>query len=225
MGLPLCSGSVLSSSRFWPLVPGEKILGLDCLRRQAARALPEDFCELVVKASWLNPLRIRYRWTRHFAPSVEKWRRHPPTICRPSDSCRRRLSATAPPDFASSKPLSTLWFACARLSQPRLPDSRPGVSATLTIVAFETTEAGGGLRQQNLTARLEGSSFISRTVAHRRVDRRYITRPQDAKRLFATVICCIAKALRRAIYRNGRRSDNRGHLIQTPPMPTASFRA
>ena len=39
----------------------------------------------------------------------------------------------SPPVLASPKPLSTLLrrFACARLSQPCLPESCPGVSATL----------------------------------------------------------------------------------------------
>src|SRR5712664_1856965 len=44
-----------------------------------------------------------------------------------------------PPVLASSNPLSTLHrrFAFARLSQPCLPESRPGVSATLTTIAFD----------------------------------------------------------------------------------------
>src|SRR6516164_3014142 len=41
--------------------------------------------------------------------------------------------------FATPKPLSTLLrrFACARLSQPCLPESCPGVSATLATTAFD----------------------------------------------------------------------------------------
>jgi hypothetical protein len=41
--------------------------------------------------------------------------------------------------LTSSNPLSTLHrrFACARLSQPCLPESCPGVSATLTTIAFD----------------------------------------------------------------------------------------
>ncbi|MEA2920026.1 MAG: hypothetical protein QOJ15_12107 [Bradyrhizobium sp.] len=44
-----------------------------------------------------------------------------------------------PPVLTSSNPLSTLHrrFAYARLSQPCLPESRPGVSATLTTIAFD----------------------------------------------------------------------------------------
>jgi hypothetical protein len=42
------------------------------------------------------------------------------------------------PVLASPKPLSTLLrrFACARLSRPRLPESCPGISATLATTAF-----------------------------------------------------------------------------------------
>jgi hypothetical protein len=41
--------------------------------------------------------------------------------------------------LTSSNPLSTLHrrFACARLSQPCLPESCPGVSATFTTIAFD----------------------------------------------------------------------------------------
>src|SRR5262249_62314759 len=43
--------------------------------------------------------------------------------------------------LTSSNPLSTLHrrFACARLSQPCLPESCPGVSATLTTIAFDNS--------------------------------------------------------------------------------------
>src|SRR6266481_4967428 len=46
-----------------------------------------------------------------------------------------------PPILTSSNPLSTLHrrFACARLSQPCLPESCPGVSATLTTIAFDNS--------------------------------------------------------------------------------------
>src|ERR1700722_6054762 len=45
----------------------------------------------------------------------------------------------SPPVLTSPNPLSTLLqrFACARLSRPCLPESRPGVSATLTTTAFD----------------------------------------------------------------------------------------
>src|SRR6185312_8584333 len=44
-----------------------------------------------------------------------------------------------PPVLTSSNRLSTLLqrFACARLSRPCLPESRSGVSATLTTTAFD----------------------------------------------------------------------------------------
>src|SRR5712671_7427123 len=44
-----------------------------------------------------------------------------------------------PPVLTSPNPLSTLHrrFACARLSQPCLPESCPGVSATFTTIAFD----------------------------------------------------------------------------------------
>src|SRR6516164_7783177 len=46
-----------------------------------------------------------------------------------------------PPVLTSSNPLSTLHrrFACARLSQPCLPESCPGVSAALTTIAFDNS--------------------------------------------------------------------------------------
>src|SRR6516164_6885935 len=52
-----------------------------------------------------------------------------------------------PPVLTSPNPLSTLLqrFACARLSRPCLPESRPGVSATLTTTLL-TVAACGGLR-------------------------------------------------------------------------------
>src|SRR5262249_27633667 len=56
--------------------------------------------------------------------------RHPPNLSRRKGH---------PPVLASPKPLSTLLrrFACARLSRPCLPESRPGVSATLTTTALD----------------------------------------------------------------------------------------
>src|SRR6266478_6037628 len=56
--------------------------------------------------------------------------RHPPSSSR---------SKGHPPVLASPKPLSTLLrrFACARLSQPCLPESCPGVSATLATTTFD----------------------------------------------------------------------------------------
>jgi hypothetical protein len=53
------------------------------------------------------------------------------------------LTHIIPPVLASSNPLSTLHqrFACARLSQPCLPESCPDVSATFTTVAFDDSIA------------------------------------------------------------------------------------
>jgi hypothetical protein len=50
-----------------------------------------------------------------------------------------------PPVLTSPNPLSTLHrrFACARLSQPCLPESCPGVSATLTTTAFDDSSLRG----------------------------------------------------------------------------------
>jgi len=58
---------------------GEKIrdLGLYGLSQQRARPLPQDFGELIVKGSWLNQLE-HVTWTRHIAPSMEKWRLQAP---------------------------------------------------------------------------------------------------------------------------------------------------
>ncbi len=52
---------------------GEKIrdLGLDRLRQQRARPLPQDFGELIVKASWLNQL--EHVIVRH-GISLLRWR-------------------------------------------------------------------------------------------------------------------------------------------------------
>ncbi len=54
---------------------------------------------------------------------------------QPPNSSRRKGH---PPVLTSSNPLSTLHqrFACARLSGPYLPGSRPDVSATLTTIAL-----------------------------------------------------------------------------------------
>src|SRR5258705_7229947 len=78
-----------------------------------------------------------------------------------------------PPVLASPNPLSTLLqrFACARLSRPCLPESRPGVSATLTTTAFDRSSLRW-LGIGDLITEPEGPSFISRTVAHHRLDRR-----------------------------------------------------
>ena len=78
-----------------------------------------------------------------------------------------------PPVLTSPNPLSTLQkqFACARLSRPCLPGSRPDVSATLTTMAFGHSSLRW-LGISDLIAEPEGPSFISRTVTYRRLDRR-----------------------------------------------------
>src|SRR5262245_18410051 len=75
--------------------------------------------------------------------------------------------------LTSPNPLSTLLqqFACARLSQPCLCRvHRSDVSASLTTT-FDRSSLRW-LEISDLIADLEGPSFISRTVAHRRLDRR-----------------------------------------------------
>jgi hypothetical protein len=51
-------------------------------------------------------------------------------------------------------------------------DHCPGVSATLTTTAFDRSNSRW-LGISDLIAEPEGPTFISRTVTHRRVDRRY----------------------------------------------------
>ncbi len=89
---------------------------------------------------------------------------HPPSLSRKMGQH---------PVLTSSNPLSTLHrrFACARLSQSCLPESVPAFPQR-SPPSLLTTAACGGLRSTPI-ADLEGPSFISRTVAHRRVDRRY----------------------------------------------------
>ena len=81
---------------------------------------------------------------RRFSRSIRKpgrASRHLHAGCR-SGSIRHPPSRSRrkghPPVLTSPNPLSTLlqWFACARLSRPCLPESCPGVSATLTTTAF-----------------------------------------------------------------------------------------
>ncbi len=103
----------------------------------------------------------------------------PPTCRMPSGQPSGQLPNLSrekcqSPVLASSKLLSTLqqWFACARLSQPCLPGS--------SSRRFRNAHHHRSLRQQlavawdrSLTTEPEGPSFISRTVTHRRLDRRY----------------------------------------------------
>jgi hypothetical protein len=60
--------------------------------------------------------------------------------------------------------LASLDLACR--------DHRPDVSATFTTIAFDDSSLRW-LGISDLIAEPEGPTFISRTVTHRRVDRRY----------------------------------------------------
>src|ERR1019366_4365372 len=104
----LCSASVLSSSRFWPL-------------------------ETSLFASEQQVLTFHTRAWLNFAPPTCRMPLGQASGFRRVDP-RGRVS----PLLASSNRFSTRHqrFACARLSQPCLPESCPGVSATLTTVAF-----------------------------------------------------------------------------------------
>src|SRR6266853_2380339 len=106
---PLVGASVLSASRFEPLVP-------------FPLASPARFSRSVQEPDRAS----RRLHAGHHSGSL----RHPPS------SSRRKGH---PPVLASPKPLSTLLrrFACARLSRPCLPESCPGVSATLATTAFD----------------------------------------------------------------------------------------
>src|SRR5215471_6106549 len=80
----------------------EKIsdLGLYGFGQQRARAPPQDFGELIVKASWLNQLLSFDTAYRSFGGEVEA--SSTPTICRLSDSCRHQLPAIARPQSNKS---------------------------------------------------------------------------------------------------------------------------
>src|SRR5579859_7853114 len=87
---------------------------------------------------------------------------------------RNQKQEGQPPVLTPSDPISTLQkqFACARLSRPCPPGSRPDVSATFTTIAFDDRSLRW-LGISDLIAEPEGPSFISRIVTHRRLDRRY----------------------------------------------------
>jgi hypothetical protein len=72
----------------------------------------------------------------------------------------------------ATNPVSTLQkqFACARLSRRCLLGSCPNISATLMTMAFDHSRSQR-LGIAYLIAEPEGPSFISRTVARRRLDR------------------------------------------------------
>jgi hypothetical protein len=71
-------------------------------------------------------------------------------------------SISRPEGARLRSPLSTLPVG---IFVPTFPQRSP--------LSLLTTAACGGLRSAHLIADLEGPSFISRTVTHRRLDRRY----------------------------------------------------
>jgi hypothetical protein len=103
-------------------------------------------------------IELRAAYTPDAARSVSG---HPPSLSRRN---------VHPAVLTSPNPISTLQkqFACARLSRSCL---RPDVSATLTTVAFDHNRSRW-LGISDLIAEPKGPSFISSTVARRRVDRR-----------------------------------------------------
>ena len=105
---------------------------------------------------------LRAAYTPDAARSVSG---HPPSLSRRKGH---------PAVLTAPNPLSTLQkqFACARLSQSYLPKSCSDFSATLTTAAFGQSSLRW-LGISDLIAEPEGPSFISSTVARRRVDRRY----------------------------------------------------
>ena len=75
---------------------------------------------------------------------TKAWSSFAPPTCRmslgqPQASPELIPEEGSPPGLTSPNPLSTLLqrFACARLSQPRLPESCPDFSATFTTIAFD----------------------------------------------------------------------------------------
>ena len=108
-----------------------------------------------------SPIELRAAYTPDAARSVSG---HPPSLSRRKGH---------PAVLTSPNQLSTLpkQFACARLSRSCLPGSMSGFSATLTTMAFDHSRSRW-LGIGDLIAEPEGPSFISSTVAQRRVDRR-----------------------------------------------------
>src|SRR6202022_3208764 len=82
---------------------------------------------------------------------------HPPSLSRRSGQ---------PPVLTSSNPISTLLqrFACARLSQPCLPESCPDFSATFTTIAFDNSS----LRWLEISTRLPTSKDLPSSLVQLR---------------------------------------------------------
>ena len=90
--------------------------------------------------------------------------------------CRKRLFAVVYVLFALLLSLSTGTLSARDADLASLDlagrDHCPDVSATFTTIAFDDSSLRW-LGISDLIAEPEGPSFISRTVAYRRVDRRY----------------------------------------------------
>ena len=105
-------------------------LGLYGFGQQRARAPPQDFGELIVKASRLNQLLSLDTAYRSFGREVEA--SSTPTICRLSDSCRHQLSTIAP---------GAAGMACRR--EPKSPRSAEGISPAEAIHRHGRTNQRG----------------------------------------------------------------------------------
>src|ERR1700724_2726214 len=105
---------------------------------------------------------------------------HPPSLSRRSGQ---------PPVLTSSNPISTLLqrFACARLSQPCLPESCPDFSATSPPLLL-TTAACGGLRSIPDCRPRRTSLHLSYSCATPFGPAILVT--QDPSRSLAGQICC-----------------------------------
>jgi hypothetical protein len=79
-------------------------------------------------------------------------------------------NATARPQLAKADAFCDGSLALASLNRASR-DHRPDVSATLTTMAFDRSSLRW-LGISDLIAEPKGPSFISRTVTHRRLDRR-----------------------------------------------------
>src|ERR1700719_4264602 len=93
---------------------------------------------------WLVPSRRRRDETQVLTFHTKAWSSFAPPTCRmplgQSQASPELIPEEgSPPVLTSPNPHSTLLqqFACARLSRPCLPESCPGVSATLTTIAFD----------------------------------------------------------------------------------------
>ena len=110
--------------------------------RQRGQARAERVARLVRRPTLTAPGRAGLSEARVGAKKTDRTKK----LTKEKDAlpCRNALTTGAPykghpPVLTSPNPLSTLLqrFACARLSRPCLPKSRPGVSATLTTTAFD----------------------------------------------------------------------------------------